>query len=75
MIWFTSVSVKLYISLTTRGSDCKHEINSLGLREHRDSEWIITRQERWPSLAVVTISVYLKGLPVIGVNYKTTVRD
>lgn len=35
-------------------------------------EVIITRQERWASLTRVTITVYLKGLPVIVVNHKTT---
>lgn len=37
-----------------------------------EGEASITRQERLPSLALVTISVYLKGLPVNEVNYKTT---
>lgn len=35
-------------------------------------EAIITRQDRWASLTLVTITVYLKGLSVIVVNNKTT---
>lgn len=35
-------------------------------------EAIITRRERWASLTLVTITVYLKGLPVIVLNNKTT---